>query len=189
MWIKGRCTRVHLKGNDFSSWKFPPLRTGPSPASQDQEDGVKMTSHLPNICCSQVLHSASHMASPRSQMQLREVTSLPKDTQQKNGRVRIPKMFVFSSLHNTTFPTGKQQQQRGRCCSLRGHFSHYWMRFLHTQSFLSSPITTFLPSEVPSFSVLYWVPAPPPQPPPPMIRVHQYHPTCFSFACSLKECF
>lgn len=30
---------------------------------------------------------------------------------------------------------------------------------------------------------------PSPQPPPPMIRVHQYHPTCFSFACSLKECF
>lgn len=69
-----------------------------------------------------------------------------------------------------------------------GELSHFNVLPAHMKSLLPSP-PTFLPSEVPPFLVLYWVPAPSTSPPARYIRVSQCYLTCFSFAAPHKEYF
>ena len=95
---------------------------------------------------------------PRLQTQPREVSSLPKVTQQLNSRARIPKMFLFSSLHNTAFPTREAAwQPSGRCCSLGG-ISHFNVPPADTESLPHAPPPSCLLRSL-HFPVLCWIPA------------------------------
>ena len=94
-------------------------------------------------------------------------------------------MFLFSSLHNTAFPTGEGTWQPSGWRSLGGNFSLYRASCTHRVLPLPSA-TTFLPSEGPLFLGLCWY-LPRPRPPPHHISVSQCYSTWLSFASPHKE--